>query len=168
VRELIAVDAATEHALWTRMLNFDLVAHVTTHHQPLDGLLATSLERLPSLDTRVWDNVWVRVIDVPRALEARRYSHPVTAVLEVTDALFPQNSGRWRLDGGPDGVRCVATSDEPDLVLDVRELGSAYLGGTTLTSLVGAGLATAHHPERLGAIASAFQSPVQPMALWGF
>lgn len=168
VRELVAVDPGSEHALWTRMLNFDLVTTVKTHHTALDGVLATALERLPSPDSPIWDDVWIRVVDVPRALSSRGYSQQVNAVLDVQDGLFPENTGRWRLEAGPDGATCVATSDEPDLSLDVRELGSVYLGGTTLSALAAAGLITAHRPQRLAWIASAFQSPVQPMSIWSF
>jgi predicted acetyltransferase len=168
VRELAATDRVSEHALWTRMLSFDLIGTVRVHHQPFDGVLATSLERLPSTGTRVWDNIWVRVVDVPRALAARGYACDVDAVLEVGDALFPQNAGRWRLRGGPDGATCEPATEDADLRLDVRELGSAYLGGTTLTALAGAGLAEPLRAERLSRISAAFQSTVQPLAIWGF
>jgi predicted acetyltransferase len=168
VRELVAADGATERELWLRMLNLDLVATMKAHRVAIDGVLATALERLPSPDSRLWDDVWIRVLDVPGALSARGYGRPINTVLEVRDTMFPENSGRWRLEAGEDGATCAASSDEPDISLDVRELGSAYLGGTTFTTLAAAGLVTVHRPERLAGIASAFQSPVQPMSIWSF
>jgi predicted acetyltransferase len=56
-------------------------------------------------------------------------------VLEVSDALRPRNQGRFRLEGGPDGATCEPTTAEPDLALDVADLGAAYLGGASLASL---------------------------------
>jgi predicted acetyltransferase len=47
----------------------------------------------------------------------------------------PSNQGRFRLEGGPDGAACEPTRAEPDLALDVADLGAAYLGGASLASL---------------------------------
>jgi hypothetical protein len=38
-------------------------------------------------------------------------------------------SGRFRLEGGPEGAECVPTDEEPDLAFPVGALGAAYLGG---------------------------------------
>ena len=59
-------------------------------------------------------------------------------VLEVEDAFCPWNAGRWRLTADAKGaVTCERTDDEPELALSVRELGAAYLGGVSLTTLAG-------------------------------
>jgi len=89
--------------------------------------------------TTVADWLWVRLVDVARALEARRYRVADRLVLEVTDAFLPENEGRYELDASPDGARCRRTNVTPDLRLTVAELGSAYLGGVTLSSLAAAG-----------------------------
>jgi predicted acetyltransferase len=60
-------------------------------------------------------------------------------VLEVIDDFLPENDGRYELEAGPDGARCRRTNASPDLRLTVAELGSAYLGGVTLSSLAAAG-----------------------------
>jgi hypothetical protein len=70
--------------------------------------------------------------------------------------------------GGPDKASCDRTDDEADLVLDVRELGAAYLGGSTLTALAGAGLVAERRPGALEAAARAFAWPVAPVCGWGF
>jgi predicted acetyltransferase len=77
----------------------------------------------------------VRLLDLPGALAARRYPVEGSLVLEVTDALRPRNQGRFRLEGGPDGAACAPVSADPDLALDVADLGAAYLGGVSLASL---------------------------------
>jgi predicted acetyltransferase len=56
-------------------------------------------------------------------------------VLEVTDPLRPRNQSRFRLEGGPDGAVCEPTMAEPDLALDITDVGAAYLGGASLVSL---------------------------------
>jgi predicted acetyltransferase len=67
-------------------------------------------------------------------------------VLEVRDEILPANAGRWRLTttaeapGGGLAASCVPADSAPDVALDVTELGAAYLGGTRLGALAGAGL----------------------------
>lgn len=41
----------------------------------------------------------------------------------------------------------VPTDRQPDLSLDVRDLGSLYLGGTAPSTLVRAAHVRAHHPD---------------------
>ncbi|WP_055470463.1 ATP-binding protein [Streptomyces pathocidini] len=83
-------------------------------------------------------------------------------VLEIEDAQAPWNRGRWRLTGDQLGAVCTRSHDAPDLTLGISALGSAYLGGTTLTELAGAGRIHAHRPETLAAATTAFTSPVAP------
>jgi hypothetical protein len=80
----------------------------------------------------------------------------VDVVVEVRDDLLPSNAGRWRLttsggaveDGNGLEASCVpaAASAPADVVLDVTELGAAYLGGTRLGALAGAGLVAERRP----------------------
>jgi predicted acetyltransferase len=95
--------------------------------------------------------LWVRIIDVSRALAGRKYSSPVDLVIEVRDEILPSNAGRWRLTttaetGHGLAARCVPASSAADLALDVTELGAAYLGGTRLGALAGGGLVTELRP----------------------
>ncbi|MFC7741144.1 sterol carrier protein domain-containing protein [Nocardiopsis composta] len=46
----------------------------------------------------------MRVVDLERALRARRYARPVEAVLEIADRFCPWNQGRWRLRVESDGT----------------------------------------------------------------
>ena len=59
---------------------------------------------------------YVRLVDIDKALEARRYAAPVDVVLEVVDTFCPWNAGRWRLTAGADGAAtCVRTTDPADV-----------------------------------------------------
>ncbi|NCT91729.1 GNAT family N-acetyltransferase [Cellulomonas sp. APG4] len=168
VREVVAPGPAVARALWGVLLDLDLMAKVETWLMPVDDPLLHLLVDPRAAEPRVADNVWLRVLDVPRALAARRYSAPVDVVLEVADALVPANAGRWRVAGGPDGAEVLPTDAEPDLRLDVRSLGSAYLGGVTLAALAGAGLVTEVRPGALAAASTAFGWPVAPVCSWVF
>jgi hypothetical protein len=84
----------------------------------------------------------------------------VDVVIEVADELLAENAGRWRLraDAGaaaPAGASCERTSAPADVALPVGTLGAAYLGGTRLSSLAGAGLAAELRPGALAALSAA-------------
>jgi predicted acetyltransferase len=140
VVQLVASDAATRAALWRYCLDVDLVARVNFENLPVDEPARWFLADPRQLKaTIVADWLWVRLVDVAQALEARRYRVEDRLVLEVSDTFLPENDGRYELEGGPDGARCRRTRGEPQLALSVAELGSAYLGGVSLVALAAAG-----------------------------
>jgi predicted acetyltransferase len=114
---------------------------------------------------RLSDALWIRLTDVPKALALRRYACPADLVIEVTDELLPGNAGRWRLATsggapGPDGApgyaaTCERATGPADVALDVATLGAAYLGGTRLGELAGAGLVTERRPGAVAALSAA-------------
>ena len=140
VRHLYALSPEAGAALWRYCLDLDLVSTVRLHDRPLDDPLRWYLADPRRLRTiAVGDQLWVRLLDLPAALAARRYATADALVLEVGDPLRPRNQGRFRLEGGPDGATCRPTRAEPDVALGVTELGAAYLGGIRLASLGRAG-----------------------------
>ena len=80
------------------------------------------------------------ILDVVRALEARTYAGTGTLVLEVVDR-DGFADGRYRLDAGPDGASCVPTSEDGDLVLDVADLATLWLGDESAVRLAALGRA---------------------------
>lgn len=167
VRDVVVEDAAVARALWGVLLDLDLMAKVDAW-VPLDDPLLHLLLDLRATEPRLGDNVWVRLLDVPAALAARRYVTDVDVVLEVRDDLVPSNARRWRLEGGTDGATVTPVESAPDLVLDVRELGAAYLGGPSLASLAAAGLVREERTGALAQAATAFGWPVPPGCSWVF
>ena len=150
VRELMAVDPAASAALWTDLLSRDLTGEFRARLRPVDDPLLFQLADPRRARPQPADGLWVRIIDVPGALAGRRYSCPVDAVIEVRDDILPANAGRWRLATSPGAgdagrglaASCVRVTSAADLVLDVTQLGAAYLGGTRLGTLAEAGLVT--------------------------
>ncbi|GAB2596091.1 UPF0256 protein [Paractinoplanes abujensis] len=139
VREVVAADPGVYAELWRFLLSLDLARKASFHFGAVDEQLQFMVDEPRKLGRSFTDSLWVRLIDLPAALEARRYAGPVDAVIEVTDPIIEANNGRWRLTGGPDKASCVRTGDAPDLACSITELGAAYLGGTTLATLVTAG-----------------------------
>ncbi|MBX6749874.1 MAG: GNAT family N-acetyltransferase [Micromonosporaceae bacterium] len=149
VIEHVAANPQAYIALWTYLTSVDLTKTVHAWFAAPDEPLLHAVSDPERLNTRLGDGLWVRVLDVPAAFAARRYTTDIDLVLEVTDAAVPANTGRWRLTGSPTGATCSATGDEPDLSCDVRALGAVYLGGTALTTLAGTGQVIEHTPGAL-------------------
>jgi predicted acetyltransferase len=138
--------------IWRYLFDVDLIAGIAAHGRPLDEPLLHLVREPERLQLKVEDALWVRLVDVPAALEGRVYGREGRVVFEVRDPFCPWNEGRFALEGGPDGASCVSTDDDADIVLTVNELGGAYLGGVSFRQLYRAGRVTG---ERSGALALA-------------
>ncbi|MFI9629130.1 GNAT family N-acetyltransferase [Streptomyces sp. NPDC052042] len=148
----IAVNPVAERALWHFVCSVDWVTSVRTGYRAPDDLLPLLLPdpRAARVVTHA-DWLWVRVLDVVRALEARAYAVPGTLTLDVHDAAGLAG-GRYRLDASPAGATCVPTTQDADLALDVRELGTLYLGDESPARLAALGRVEELTP---GAVATA-------------
>jgi predicted acetyltransferase len=161
VVSLDAVSAAGYARLWRFVLDLDLIRSFQAVVSPDEPLLHL-LSNVRSVTSTVGDGTYVRLVDPPRALEARSYAADVDLVLGVRDALLPRNAGSFRLQAGPDGVQVRRVSAEADVELDVRELGAMYLGGRSAAALHRAGLVTERTDGAVTALAAAFASPRAP------
>ncbi|MGW0532012.1 GNAT family N-acetyltransferase [Streptomyces sp. NPDC003032] len=168
VRDLEAQDPAACAALWRFLFDIDLTSSVFARNRPVDDPLLQLVSDIRRCDITVRDSLHVRLVEVGAALESRTYQAPVDVVFEVEDAFCPWNAGRWRLTGDTKGASCERTRDAADLVLSVRELGSAYLGGVSLSSLAGAGRVRELRQGALAEASVAFGSDVAPWLPHGF
>jgi predicted acetyltransferase len=152
VQELTAATDTAYADLWRFALSVDLITRVKAASRPVE-------EALPWLvadgrfvkQTDRYDDLWLRVLDVPAALTGRDYLSEGRVVLEVLDPAG-YAAGRFALDASPAGAACTRTTRTADLTLPVTALGSAYLGGHRLGTLAAANLVAEHTP---GATATA-------------
>ncbi|HEX7880800.1 MAG TPA: GNAT family N-acetyltransferase [Candidatus Eisenbacteria bacterium] len=129
-----ATDQATRE-IWRYLLDLDWVARVKAAQLPVDHPLVFLMARPRHMRMRLSDALWVRLVDVPKALAARRLTPGEAVVIDVRDSFCPWNAGRYRIDG-----RSVErTEAAPDLSVEVNALGSVYLGGFTFGQLARAG-----------------------------
>lgn len=156
VDELVAADAGAYTALWRFLFGIDLTRVARFSFATLDEPLLHLVAEPGRLGARARDGLWIRLVDVEAALAARRYAVPIDVVIEVDDPLLPENAGRWRVTGDPDGAACAPTTAPADLACDVRALGAAYLAGTSLGALAAAGRVAELRPGALAAAGAAF------------
>jgi predicted acetyltransferase len=162
VRELHASDPAAGAALWRYLTDLDLTAEVSAVLRPSDDpVLHLVRDRRRVLVART-DGLFVRLVDLGRALTERTYARDVDVVLDVRDDFCPWNTGVWRLRAAGDDVTCERSTDAPEVALAVRELGGAYLGGTSLQSLAAAGLVQELRPGALAPLSAAFRHEPAP------
>lgn len=168
LRQIEALDPVAYAVLWNFLFGIDLTVQVVTRNRPMDDPLLHLVNDVRRCELRVRDGLFVRLVDLGAALEARTYRTPVDVVLDVDDAFCSWNAGRWRLTGDPKGASCKRTEDDPDLALSARELGAAYLGGVTLSALAGAGRVRELRPRALAEASVAFGSDLAPWLPHGF
>lgn len=135
VIEAVGDSAEATREIWRYLLDIDWMERVRAGLLPLDHELFLLLREPRRLTFNHRDGLWVRVVDVETALNARAYKAGEPVVFELIDELCPWNEGTWEV--GPQGASRSTRAAE--LRLDASALGSAYLGGFTFGQLARAG-----------------------------
>jgi predicted acetyltransferase len=139
VVELTALGPVAEADLWRHLLALDLVGRVERRMGPIDDPVLWLAQDPQALQVQWKTGIWARLLDVPTALQTRRYQAGGVLVLDVSDPFLPEVGGRFHLQVR-DGIgKCVETDDEPDLRLGISELSSAFLGQICFGALSRAG-----------------------------
>jgi GNAT superfamily N-acetyltransferase len=163
-------EPAAQLVLLRRLLDFDLIGTVRLGTVGVDDpLLHWAGGPRATADVATYDGLWVRLVDLPGALEARTWSAPCDVVAEVADTAAPWNHGRWRIRADASGEATVRpTTAEADVRLDVAALGATYLGGGSLVALHRAGLVAEQRPGAVAELGRALRAEVAPTAAVGF
>jgi len=164
VSDFLAQDLLTAVRLWRFAFSVDWVGTVVVRNiapdDPLPLLLGDPRAATPLADNG--DMMWLRVLDVPQALGARRFGAPGRAIVEVTDPTAGSRR-QWTLEVDPDGSgRCVPGTGEADLAMDAGALGSLYLGGETVPRLAAAGLVRELRPGAAARADLLLRTPLLP------
>jgi predicted acetyltransferase len=160
--QLIATNPEARTALWRFCLGVDLVTSVEADNFPIEEPVRWMLKDPRRLRlTDAGDFLWVRLVDIAAGLAGRRYSTEGRIIFEVEDGFCPENSGRYLLEGGPDGATCGRTVAKADLSLRVADLGATYLGGVGFTILARAGRVTEQAPGAMRRADAMFVSEPQ-------
>lgn len=172
VHEVAALDPVAEQALWQWLFSIDLISTVKGWRGPAPHPLQLMVTEPRRLATRVNDGMWLRIIDLAAALEARAYATGGTLRLDVTDDFRPANAGRWELSvpgapgsGAAGGVARVARADadtDVDLALDVSDLAAVYLGAFRFADLARAGRVRECRPGGLATAEAIFATSRRP------
>lgn len=140
LREVMAATPAATVDVWKFVFGIDLVESIrsTSFFLPSHHPLQLMVEQPRYLTFMLSNGLWVRVVDVPAALSARRYRGSGTLTIGVRDPFFAENDGVWRMDVEDGRAEVTKTSGEAEIGLGISELGSLYLGGYTFAQMAGA------------------------------
>ena len=132
--------------LWAYLLGIDLIDEVA---QPTNGRSTRpSASRSPTCAAHrvrdVWDEQWLRLLDVDAALRARAVSprRPVGGDRRRTIRGSADNVGTWRVEAS--GAKRADAA--PDLEVAIDVLSAAFLGGTSWRELADPGHVGVHRP----------------------
>lgn len=157
------------HALWRFVLEMDLVRTIKARHRSVDEPVVWNVSDRRAVSQTTWDHLWLRILDVPAALEARSYAREARCVLRVQDELGFA-AGTYLLEVDATGVAQVTPGFDADdgsaVSLPVTSLSALYLGGVSASTLAAAGL-LAGTPESISILDSVFHSTRAPwLSIW--
>ena len=164
IEELVGRDTGATTRLWRYAVEVDWISTVIAENRPVDDLLPWLVvdARMIEQKSRV-DYEWIRILDPAVALSSRTYLAEGKVVLDIHDPLG-HATGRFAIEGGPDGAECRPTTATADLSLSVETVGTVYLGGYPLDLLGQAGRVEEHTSGALARAAAMFRSPSRPGA----
>jgi predicted acetyltransferase len=168
VKECVAATPSGYAGIWRYLFDVDLVSTVSAGNRPADEPLLHLVREPRRLRFSLVDGLWARLLDVPAALEARRYASDGRIVFGVIDAFRPENDARYelRVDGG--SASATRTETEADLAGTVNLLGATYLGGTSFRQLAEAGRVDERTPGALERADAMFASTPAPWCVVDF
>lgn len=139
VSDLVALTPVAHLRLWRFLADLDLSDTVSWDRAPLDDPISWALvDPFLVRVTKLTDALWVRVLDVRTALEARPWGRDGEVVVEIADPLG-HIAGRIRVVTR-DGAAEVRPSDaDAEVTMDAETLGALYLGGVRAETLQRAG-----------------------------
>lgn len=135
VIELCCATPEANDALWRFLMNIDLYPNVSFWNMAVDDELAWRVVEPRRVERRVFDSLWLRLLDIPRALSGRAYSENGRCVLGIRDPFLPENDGNYELTISEQGAECRRTGDSADVSCEVDALGALFLGGHRATTL---------------------------------
>jgi predicted acetyltransferase len=138
VIHLVAETDDAYAALWRFFVEMDLVSTIRYDLGSVDEPVRWMVSNFRAVEVRPFDMQYLRLLDVKRVLETRRYEVPGEVSFEVTDDLGFA-SGSWTARANLDGAAVVQTGGDAQLTLGVVELGAMLCGGTNARTLAAAG-----------------------------
>jgi predicted acetyltransferase len=167
VEDLTATTSDAHIALWRALLGLDLRDKVIIGTHPDDPLPYLLTDSRVAATTAYQDDLWLRIMDIPVALEARSYSADISVVLEISDG-FRSDGGRFALQIRDGRARCTPTDAPADMHMGLDVLGSLYLGAHRASTFVGANRLRSNDSGLTQRLDAAFISDIPAKLGYGF
>lgn len=165
VMELIATSPDAARRMWSYVFGVDLVERIWSWFVPADTPLILMLQEPRRPRLTLHDGLFLRVLDVERALSERSYAADGDLVLQIDDSFCEWVAGRYRITASGGRAEVVRTNDEPDITMTAEDLGVIYLGGFPMSRLAHAGRISSRDPKavvRADAMFATDRAPYNP------
>lgn len=139
VVEQVSATEVAHAAIWRFLLDFDLVGNITAINRPSDDSLWWMLSDPRRLRRKSHDALWVRLLDIPKALEARTYNSDGILKIGLVSDVQPESAGTYVIEIDDSRGSVKKTTDKPDVVMTPADLSALYLGGISSGPLFEAG-----------------------------
>jgi predicted acetyltransferase len=167
VAELVAVTADAHIALCRALLGLDLMETISFATHPADPLPYLLTDARQARVTHRQDHLWLRIMDIPSALEARSYQADIATVIEVADG-FRSDGGRFALEIRGGHAKCVPTDAAPEARMGLDVLGSLYLGSHRASAFAAANRLHGNDSRIVTRLDAAFATDVPAELGFGF
>ena len=139
VHELIGMDLNSVITLWRFCLDMDLRLQAQIYRRPLDDIFPLLLKDPGRLSRAIKEGLWLRLVDVQKALTLRKYSLQTRLVIRVIDSFCQWNDQTFELQTDGKDNNCLPSNSNPDICISVSDLASVYLGTIKFSTLLKCG-----------------------------
>ncbi|QKT06372.1 GNAT family N-acetyltransferase [Gordonia sp. X0973] len=163
IEEVVAVTDEAHTELWRVLSSLDLVAATTATLSVGDPLPVKLADLRGVKTTSRYDTLWVAILDVDKALTARRYAADLDATLIVDDPVGDAGDRyRLRIVDGTASVQRGGEGTDGEIRCGITVVGSLYFGSVDARALASAGRLDASSPELLTAFANIWRTDTHP------
>lgn len=166
VDDWVALDAEAYSAILNYLLGHDLSGRIIMLASA-DEPLAAAFEEPTYIaePPGAWSGAMVRLVDVPRAIEARPAPPLVSGAsvtIALTDASAPWNAATWHIECRAGRMSAERTNTAPQLEMDVCALAPIYNGFTKPADAARVGTMRVVDEKAVGALGDIFAASFAP------
>lgn len=164
VTDFIALDMEAYRALWEYICRHDLVGTIVMPNViPVDDPAPHLLLEPRMLQRRTQDAIWMRVVDVEKALASRPYGARGDLTVRIDgDAMCSWNDGTWLIETDGPSAMVSRTDRKADLTMRPNALATLLAGHTPATALHRAGVIEAADERALATADALFRTTHAP------
>ena len=141
IRDLAWLTPSAYRSLWSFVKRHDLVGSVRWNNAPADDPAVEFFLEPRLLNARDLEGMWLRVVDVPTALEGRGWDADGELTLGIAeDRIAPWNVGTWRLCVSAGSAESGPAGGDADIALSVKALALLYAGRRSARELAALGM----------------------------
>ncbi|MEN8233384.1 MAG: GNAT family N-acetyltransferase [Actinomycetota bacterium] len=140
IREVTARTPTAHSGMWQFLTSIDLYPRIKYWNLAVDDPLRWKVPDHRRITRKRWDAMYLRLLDVVAALEARTYAFDGTVTFSVDDPFLPDVGGAFELtvEAGIGSCRRIEEG-ATDLAMSIVELSSLYLGAGHVDPMVKTG-----------------------------